>query len=50
VAAACFELAGLYETGQGVPRDVVRANALVKQACDGSEPRACEKLKRQQRR
>ena len=42
---ACVNLALLYDAGTGVARDQARAAALIKQACSGGEPSACELLK-----
>jgi len=42
---ACVDLALLYDAGTGVPRDQAHATSLIRQACTGGEPYACELLK-----
>ena len=37
VPAACFELAGCYESGRDVPKDIAKALALYQQAATGGE-------------
>jgi TPR repeat protein len=43
-AAACDQLAGRYNNGQGVPRDLARAVPLYQRACDGGIDGACLRL------
>lgn len=38
---SCFLLGRIYETGQGVERDLVRAIRLYKRVCDGGAPPGC---------
>ena len=40
-AAACYELALLYDAGKGVPHDQHKARALLDAACQAGESRAC---------
>jgi hypothetical protein len=40
----CVNLAGAYESGLGVPRDVARARALLLSACDHGESAGCLNL------
>ena len=46
IATACFELAALYHTGQGVTKDAARVRELLDKACKGGEQRACAAAKR----
>ena len=45
IAQSCFELATLYEAGQGVTRNMERAVALYRQACSAGDARGCGKVK-----
>jgi uncharacterized protein len=42
--AGCGRLGLLYEKGEGVTRDLTRAAALFKRACDGGVAEACQRL------
>lgn len=48
--AACARVAGLYEKGQGVPRDAQVAAALYRRACGGGIATSCAAAERQARR
>ncbi len=41
-AGSCFVLGLRYRQGMGVPADPVQAGALIKRACDGGQPIACQ--------
>jgi TPR repeat protein len=45
----CFELAGLYERGEGVPPDMERAYTLYESACDWGQLEACERYRHMDR-
>jgi TPR repeat protein len=42
---ACLNLIVLYSLAEGVPKDLSRANALFKQACDGGFQKACARVR-----
>lgn len=41
---ACFEMGKAYLTGEGVPKDLDRAAALLTRGCEGGAPSACSLL------
>jgi TPR repeat protein len=43
---ACASLADLYDRGDGVLPDPVRARELFQRACDGGNEESCEWLKK----
>ncbi len=44
-APACYDLALMYDSGQGVPKNQAKATQLYQKACDGGVQAACAKLR-----